>query len=57
MPGPQNRDALQRAVASFNTKENREGYFALYDSRLRLHGMGTPAPLDLEATKQFYHGL
>lgn len=55
MSEEQNRKALVDAIDAWN-KGDGEGYLALYDPKVRHHGL-TPEPLDEAANRAFYEAM
>jgi hypothetical protein len=51
---PQNIRAVQEAVARFNDRDAREGYFDLYDPHCRIHGLPPGLPPNLAGLQTFY---
>jgi steroid delta-isomerase-like uncharacterized protein len=51
-----NKAILRRAAQNFSDPKARDQYLALYDSTIKLHGLG-PQPLDHAGVVQFYQGF
>lgn len=49
--------AVKRAIDAFNNKDNRTGYFDLYDENVVLHGFPAGLLPGMAGLKAFYSGL
>ena len=52
-----NKEAVRRAVASFNDLAAREGYLSLYDQACQVHGLPPGLPENFDGLATFYRRL
>jgi steroid delta-isomerase-like uncharacterized protein len=57
MSNQQNLAAIERAVAGFNDRSNRDRYFDLYANDVVLHGFPPGLPAGIAGVKAFFNGF
>ena len=53
----ENIAAVHRAVARFNDRDGREGYFELYDPACKVHGLPPEVPKNTAGLQAFYRSV